>query len=103
MLADIDDTHDSVAGFSCSAGSPLPADARVEGVSVISRKNQVTLPVEAMRAAGLRRGDDLRIEVRGPGRLELIRTDDPRRGVRRRLRRGRLPGRYLDELRREWP
>jgi hypothetical protein len=32
-------------------------------MSVISDKNQVTLPVEALRAAGLKPGDDVLVEV----------------------------------------
>ena len=32
-------------------------------MSVISRKNQVTLPVDALREAGLRPGDDVRVQA----------------------------------------
>src|SRR4051812_10975189 len=45
-------------------------------MSVISRKNQVTLPVEALRAAGLQPGDDLCVLAVAPGRLELVRADE---------------------------
>jgi len=45
-------------------------------VSIISRMNRVTLPVNALRAAGLEPGDDLRVQALGPGRLELARADD---------------------------
>jgi bifunctional DNA-binding transcriptional regulator/antitoxin component of YhaV-PrlF toxin-antitoxin module len=72
-------------------------------MSVISRKNQLTLPVEALRAAGLEPGDDVRVQVVGPGRLELVRADelvDEFAGV---FDASVYPDGYLDELRREWP
>jgi bifunctional DNA-binding transcriptional regulator/antitoxin component of YhaV-PrlF toxin-antitoxin module len=72
-------------------------------MSVISRKNQVTLPVDALRAAGLEPGDDLRVEVAGPGRLELIRTADLVEEFAGVFDATVYPDGYLDELRREWP
>jgi len=72
-------------------------------MSVISRKNQVTLPVDALRAAGLEPGDDLRIEVVGPGRLELIRAKDLVQEFAGVFDASVYPDGYLDELRREWP
>jgi bifunctional DNA-binding transcriptional regulator/antitoxin component of YhaV-PrlF toxin-antitoxin module len=72
-------------------------------MSVISRKNQLTLPIEALRAAGLEPGDDVRVQVVGPGRLELVRADelvDEFAGV---FDATVYPDGYLDELRREWP
>jgi bifunctional DNA-binding transcriptional regulator/antitoxin component of YhaV-PrlF toxin-antitoxin module len=72
-------------------------------MSVISRKNQLTLPIEALRAAGLEPGDDLRVQVVGPGRLELVRADelvDEFAGV---FDATVYPDGYLDELRRGWP
>jgi bifunctional DNA-binding transcriptional regulator/antitoxin component of YhaV-PrlF toxin-antitoxin module len=76
---------------------------RVKGMSLISRKNQLTLPIEALRAAGLEPGDDVRVRVVGPGRLELVRTDelvDQFAGV---FDATVYPDGYLDDLRREWP
>jgi len=72
-------------------------------MSVISRKNQLTLPIEALRAAGLEPGDDVRVQVVGPGRLELVRADelvDEFAGV---FDATVYPDGYLDDLRREWP
>jgi bifunctional DNA-binding transcriptional regulator/antitoxin component of YhaV-PrlF toxin-antitoxin module len=72
-------------------------------MSLISRKNQLTLPIEALRAAGLEPGDDVRVRVVGPGRLELVRTDelvDQFAGV---FDATVYPDGYLDDLRREWP
>ena len=72
-------------------------------MSVISRKNQITLPVAALRAAGLEPGDDLSVRVVGPGRLELARPDelvDEFAGV---FDESVYPAGYLEKLRREWP
>jgi bifunctional DNA-binding transcriptional regulator/antitoxin component of YhaV-PrlF toxin-antitoxin module len=72
-------------------------------MSVISRKNQLTLPVEALRAAGLAAGDDVRVQVVGPGRLELVRAKelvDKFAGI---FDATVYPEGYLDDLRREWP
>jgi bifunctional DNA-binding transcriptional regulator/antitoxin component of YhaV-PrlF toxin-antitoxin module len=71
-------------------------------MTVISRKNQVTLPVAALRQAGLEPGDDVRVHVVGPGHLELVRAEDlvqKHAGV---FDATVYPEGYLDELRREW-
>jgi bifunctional DNA-binding transcriptional regulator/antitoxin component of YhaV-PrlF toxin-antitoxin module len=49
---------------------------RRRGWTRISRKHQVTLPVDAMREAGLRPGDELRVDSDGTGRLVLVRERD---------------------------
>ena len=72
-------------------------------MSVISRKNQVTLPVEALRAAGLEPGDDVRVQVVGPGRLELVRADELVDEFAGLFDATVYPDGYLDKLRREWP
>lgn len=72
-------------------------------MSVISGKNQVTLPVEALRAAGLEPGDDVRVRAVGPGRLELLRAEDLVEEFAGIFDATVYPEGYLDDLRREWP
>ena len=74
---------------------------RRRGWTRVSAKHQVTLPVEALQRAGIRTGDRLRAEVRGPGQVMLVRKEDPLETFA-----GALTGVYapgdLDELRDEW-
>ena len=67
----------------------------------VSSKNQVTLPVEAMRAAGLRPGEEVTIRPIGDGELIIA-----ARGSRIRRHAGIAAGIYeqgeLDRLRDEW-
>lgn len=74
---------------------------RKRGHTRVSSKHQVTLPVDALQRAGIRAGDVLRAEVRGPGEVTLVRDADPVEQFA-----GRLSGVYdpneLDELRDEW-
>jgi bifunctional DNA-binding transcriptional regulator/antitoxin component of YhaV-PrlF toxin-antitoxin module len=73
---------------------------KVKAVPRISSKNQVTLPVESMAAAGLVAGDDVTIEADGAGVVVVRRTDrdiDSALGVFDGLYE---PG-YLDRLRAE--
>jgi bifunctional DNA-binding transcriptional regulator/antitoxin component of YhaV-PrlF toxin-antitoxin module len=71
-------------------------------MSRISRRNQITIPVEALRAAGLRPGDDVRVVGCGPGRVEVVRVDDLVAGFAGTLSAEQFPDRYLEELRAEW-
>ena len=71
-------------------------------MSRISSKNQVTLPVEELRAAGLGAGDEIRIRAAGRGVL-LIET--PQSLVERfagTFDRSVYPDDYLRRLRDEW-
>lgn len=71
-------------------------------MSVISSKNQVTIPVEALRQAGLGAGDDVRVASVGPGRLELVKTDDLIAEHAGSFDERVYPPGYLDEVRRGW-
>jgi AbrB family looped-hinge helix DNA binding protein len=67
----------------------------------VSSKNQVTLPVEAMRAAGLRPGEEVTVRSIGDGELIIA-----ARGSRVRRHAGIAESIYqegeLDRLRDEW-
>jgi AbrB family looped-hinge helix DNA binding protein len=67
----------------------------------VSSKNQITLPVEAMRAAGLRPGEEVTVRPIGDGELIIA-----ARGSRVRRHAGIAAGIYeegeLDRLRDEW-
>ena len=67
----------------------------------VSSKNQVTLPVAAMRAAGLRAGEEVTVRAVGDGELVIA-----ARSSRVRRHAGIASGIYqpgeLDRLRGEW-
>jgi bifunctional DNA-binding transcriptional regulator/antitoxin component of YhaV-PrlF toxin-antitoxin module len=65
----------------------------------LTRKNQATIPVAALRAAGLRAGDELRVEAAGSGRIILRRSDDV---LARYAGAVHFPKGYLKKLRSEW-
>lgn len=74
---------------------------RRRGFTRLSRKNQVTLPVDALAIAGVRPGDSLMVEAKTTGEIILRREEDPLQkylGVFD----GMYPPGYLDELRDEW-
>jgi bifunctional DNA-binding transcriptional regulator/antitoxin component of YhaV-PrlF toxin-antitoxin module len=67
----------------------------------VSAKHQVTIPVEALQAAGLRIGERLAVRSDGPGRVVFEREHDVLAEFA-----GALSGVYepgeLDQLRDEW-
>ncbi len=68
---------------------------------MISSKNQITIPVAELRAAGLEAGERLVVRADGPGRVILEREDDVLAEFA-----GALTGVYADHgfdaLRNEW-
>lgn len=69
---------------------------------LISSKNQVTLPVEVLQAAGLRSGDDVVINATANGRIEISTPEsfvDRFAGV---FGNDVYPTGYLERLRAEW-
>jgi bifunctional DNA-binding transcriptional regulator/antitoxin component of YhaV-PrlF toxin-antitoxin module len=74
---------------------------RRRGRTRISAKNQATIPVAALRQAGLKPGDELRVEAAGAGRLVLTRVEETLAGYVGRLT-GVYPRGALQKLRREW-
>jgi bifunctional DNA-binding transcriptional regulator/antitoxin component of YhaV-PrlF toxin-antitoxin module len=71
-------------------------------MSLISSTNQVTLPVDALRGAGLEPGDDVRVKAVAPGRLELVRVEELVAEFAGIFDATVYPAGYLDDLRREW-
>lgn len=71
-------------------------------MSVISRKNQVTIPADVLREAGLAPGDDVRIAPIGLGRVELVRVDDLIEEFAGMFDDSVYPPGYLEEVRRGW-
>jgi AbrB family looped-hinge helix DNA binding protein len=72
-------------------------------MSAVSRKNQITIPAEVMREAGLAPGDDVRVRAVGPGRVELVRADELILEYAGSFDDSVYPPDYLDEIRRGWP
>ena len=77
----------------------VKARTRRRGTTRISRKNQVTLPVEALKRAGLVPGMVLAVDVDAKRRLVLAPPDDP---IERYAGILRYPAGYLRKLRGEW-
>lgn len=75
---------------------------RRAGVTRLSAKNQVTIPVSVLAKTGVKAGDDLRVEAAGPGRIVLVRAKDPLEELFGSVGGDVYPDRYLEELRGEW-
>lgn len=71
-------------------------------MSAISRKNQVTIPKTVLEAAGLAAGDDVRITSAGPGRIEVVKSEELLSEFAGSLDETAYPAGYLDEVRKGW-
>jgi AbrB family looped-hinge helix DNA binding protein len=71
-------------------------------VSAISRKNQITIPADVLRAAGLAPGDDVRVSTVGPGHIELVKTEALVERYAGSVGEEVYPPGYLDDVRRGW-
>ena len=67
----------------------------------MSRKNQVTLPVDALAIAGVGPGDSLMVEAKTSGEIILRREEDPLERYFGSMT-GMFPPDYLHDLRDEW-
>jgi bifunctional DNA-binding transcriptional regulator/antitoxin component of YhaV-PrlF toxin-antitoxin module len=67
----------------------------------VSSKNQVTLPVEAMRRAGVHAGDEITIRASGDGEI-VIATHGSRVARQAGIASGIYEDGELDRLRDEW-
>jgi AbrB family looped-hinge helix DNA binding protein len=74
---------------------------RRRGYTRVSPKHQVTIPADALARAGVRVGDELRVEAREGGEIVLVPVGDPLDRYAGTLTGHFRPG-YLDELRDEW-
>jgi len=81
---------------------PLLLMPRVKGQTKVSGKHQVTIPVSALRDAGIRTGDVLKVEADGAGRLVLTRVDELLGRYSGRLATGGRLGEAVEGLREEW-
>jgi len=72
---------------------------RRRGRTRISSKHQVTIPVDVLRRAGLKPGDELYVETDSAGRVTLVREDDVIAKYAGTLG---YPKGYLEKLRNEW-
>jgi bifunctional DNA-binding transcriptional regulator/antitoxin component of YhaV-PrlF toxin-antitoxin module len=71
-------------------------------MGTISSKNQLTIPVDVLREAGLAPGDDVRVLSAGPGRIEVVKSGDLVDEFAGSLDETVFPPGYLDEVRRGW-
>jgi AbrB family looped-hinge helix DNA binding protein len=73
----------------------------VKHLTKLSSKNQVTIPVDVLRTAGLEPGDQVIVRALGPGEIEVKRRIDVIDELAGSLS-GLWPAGHLRDLRREW-
>jgi len=71
-------------------------------MSRVSRKHQVTLPLNVLKEAGLAAGDEVVIRAVGRGRIEIERAEDVIDRYAGTLPAGTYPRGYLSRARSEW-
>jgi bifunctional DNA-binding transcriptional regulator/antitoxin component of YhaV-PrlF toxin-antitoxin module len=71
-------------------------------MTTVSAKHQITIPVDAMRTAGLASGDVLKVLPLGAGRVVLTRIDDLLDRYSGSLDSGGDLRRQVEGLREEW-
>jgi bifunctional DNA-binding transcriptional regulator/antitoxin component of YhaV-PrlF toxin-antitoxin module len=74
---------------------------RRKGFTRVSRKNQVTIPVDALVISGIGPGDVLAVEAKTTGEIVLRREEDPLDKYLGSMT-GMFPPNYLRDLRDEW-
>jgi AbrB family looped-hinge helix DNA binding protein len=75
---------------------------RKRGYTRVTAKNQITIPVDAMREAGVVPGDELQVVSVEDGKIVLERVGDPLETFAGSLT-GVWPKDALKKLREEWP
>lgn len=78
------------------------AGGRDGGRSRVSSKHQITIPVGALREAGLSEGDVVQVRAEGPGRVLVVRIEDLVDEYAGSLRSGGQLGQTVRKLRTEW-
>jgi len=68
----------------------------------ISSKNQITIPVDVLREAGLSAGDDVVVRAAGPGRVDIERWADIIERFAGSMPPGTWPPGEIERLRAEW-
>jgi AbrB family looped-hinge helix DNA binding protein len=71
-------------------------------MSRLSSKNQVTIPVDVLREAGLRPGDEVDVRATAEGRIEIAPADDLVRRFSGAMRPGTYPKHAARDLGYEW-
>ncbi|MFW2339861.1 MAG: AbrB/MazE/SpoVT family DNA-binding domain-containing protein [Acidimicrobiia bacterium] len=74
---------------------------RSRGVTTVSRQHQITVPIDALKSAGIRVGDRLRVSSTADGRIVLERQADRVMSFAGVLS-GRLDPSLINGLRDEW-